>query len=125
MALLCYPNEVVVLSTVVISVGCGLMIVCLALPSSLGRLYRLLIFGGKERVVTCEMVVCCGFDALRPIASRKASLCRCIGKCGRMCDKFTFLMYTFTLTHVYAYNTHTRTHAYTHIKKLRYFLYLK
>ena len=60
MALLCYPNEVVVLSTVVISVGCGQVIVCMALPCSLGHLYRLLMFGGKGRVVTCEMVVCRG-----------------------------------------------------------------
>ena len=48
------------------------------------------MFGGKGRVVTCVMVVCRGFDVLRPIADGITLHCRYIGKCGPMCDKLHF-----------------------------------
>ena len=48
------------------------------------------MFGGKGRVVTCEMVVCCGFRVPSPITSGIAVHCRCIGKCVRICDKLHY-----------------------------------
>ena len=126
MALLYYPNEVVVLSTVVISVGCGLVIVCMALPCSSGCLYRLLMFGGKGRVVTCEMVVCGGFDVLRPIASgielHNLSLAVSVSMCACVTN---YMFNTHINTHTsIRKHTHTRSHAHAHIYKLRLFIIL-
>ena len=80
------------------------------------------MFGGKGRVVTCEMVVCPGFDVLRHIASGIELHCRCISKCVRICDKLHFNAHIYTHTRIRTQHTHT--HACAHIYKLRLFIIL-
>ena len=95
----------------------------MALLRSLRRLNRLLIFGGKGRVATCEMVFYRGFDLhcllrveLHYIVAVSVNVCAFV---TNYC-----LMHAFTLTHIYAHKTRIHTHAHTYINYV-YLLYFK
>ena len=80
------------------------------------------MFGGKGRVVTCEMVVCRGFDVMSPVRVEFHYIVAVSVSACAIVTNYIFNAHIYTHTRIRT--KHARAHVRTHIYKLRLFIIL-